>query len=129
MSSVSWSNIDVPRIGTAGFAALGLTVGIRALYRPRAFAETFGLPQSKAAPHNPFITVVGARNIAGGLALFTFCYLDNKRAIGIQMICGLVTGVTDAVTCYQYGSRDAATGHAVMSILFGALGGYLISRD
>ena len=109
-------------------AATGIIVGLRSFTSPLATAESFGLPQSQtSSAFNGFIPAVGGRNVASGLGMFALAYQRNWKAIGTLMCCGVVTAFTDAITCYRYGTREAAQGHCVASLLSLGLGVWFIS--
>lgn len=108
-------------------ATTGVTVGLRSFSSPNAAAETFGLPRPQfSSADNAFIYAVGGRNVSSGLTIFAFAYQRNWNAIGTVMLCGVVTGLTDAIVCWRHGSRDAAIGHTVTSALFGSLGAWFV---
>lgn len=127
MASSTLGNLQLGRIGTAGFALLSVATGVQALLNPAGFATTFGLPTNGQTSLNPYVSVMAGRNLAGGLTLLAFSYYNDRRAMGSFMVAGLATGLTDAVICYNHGTQDAAYGHAIMSVLFGSLGSYFLS--
>lgn len=73
---------------------------------------------------NPFIPVVGVRNIALGLSILVFALLDEAHATGILLLCNLVSMAGDTVLCRRQGTRGSESSHLVATLLFAGLGGY-----
>ena len=50
-------------------------------------------------------------------------YLGQRKAVGVSLMCGVVTCMTDAWICKRYGATEGkAVGHAVMGVIVGLLG-------
>ena len=133
---------------TATLVGLAATAaGFRSILNPRSFAQSFGLPQpdpqprpqgqdQEANPHlksatgsNPFIPVVGVRNIATGLSILAFSLQNKARTTGMVLLCNLAAMVGDTVICYRLGTRGSETSHLVASMVFALLGGYMALQE
>ncbi|KAK7902357.1 hypothetical protein LTR67_002002 [Exophiala xenobiotica] len=78
---------------------------------------------------NPFIPVVGVRNIALGLSILAFNLLNDTRTTGVLLLCNLVSMAGDTVICHRQGSKGSAVSHLVASLVFAGLGGYMVLRE
>ena len=109
---------------TSLMALLSLSGGFYGLSNPLAFSSTLGITVTDASsPALPFVSFIGARNLASGIANLVLLSTGHYRAVGIGMMCGVVTCWADAWVCSQYGAEEGkAVGHAVMGVLAGALG-------
>ncbi|KIW13583.1 hypothetical protein PV08_08772 [Exophiala spinifera] len=89
-----------------------------------AYCET----TTTATSHDtdPFIPVVGVRNIALGLSILVFAGLNEAHATGILLLCNLVSMAGDTILCRRKGKRGSEMSHLVATLLFAWLGGYNI---
>ena len=133
---------------TATLVGIAATLaGFRSILSPKSFAQSFGLPQSDPQPRlqgqdqevrsqsksldssNPFIPVVGVRNIATGLSILTFSLQNKSQTTGTVLLCNLAAMVGDTVICYRLGARGSETSHLVASMVFALLGGYMALQE
>lgn len=90
-------------------------------------------PQAQVTTLNPFIPVVGVRNIATGLSLLAFSLTNDPSTIGILLLCNLVSMLGDTLICYRYRAWDAdatkgpdgVKAHLITSLVVGFLGSYM----
>ena len=104
---------------------LALSGGIYSLVDPPAFgAGTLGIPVSTVTSSAlPFVSLAGSRNISSGITTLTMLYLGQRKAVGVSLMCGVVTCMTDAWICSRYEPGGGkAIGHAVMGVIAGLLG-------
>ncbi|KAJ9644275.1 hypothetical protein H2204_001626 [Knufia peltigerae] len=73
---------------------------------------------------NPFVPVVGVRNIALGLSILAFTVLDEVHATGVLLLCNLVSMAGDTVLCHRRGTQGSESSHLVATLLFAGLGSY-----
>jgi hypothetical protein len=103
---------------------LALSGGIYGLTNPLAFSPVLGIPV--ASPYSltlPFISFTAARNLGSGITMLTLLAAGQRKAVGLCMMCGVVTAISDAWICAKFGAtKGKARGHAVMGVLAGALG-------
>ena len=112
-----------PLSSVMGILALG--GGIYSIVDPQAFGASLGIPVSTSASSSvlPFVSFVGARNLGSGTTILTLLYLGQRKAVGVSLMCGVVTCMTDAWICSRYKAAEGkALGHAVMGVLAGLLG-------
>ncbi|KAE9371760.1 hypothetical protein N431DRAFT_545911 [Stipitochalara longipes BDJ] len=126
----SYLNRILPPLSSIiGLLAIG--GGIQSLLNPLAFSSTLGIPLSTTSSSTsesiPFISLIGARNLSSGLTVLPLLYVEQRKAVGILFMCGVVTAVLDAWICAKYGgSEGKAVGHAVMGLAFGAVGAGMV---
>ena len=103
---------------------LALSGGIYSIVDPRAFSATLGIPVSASTSSAlPFVSFAGARNLSTGITTLTMLYLGQKKAVGVSLMCGVVTCMMDAWICSRYEAAEGkAMGHAVMGVVVGLLG-------
>ena len=105
---------------------LALSGGIYSLVDPPAFgAATLGIPISTSTSSSaiPFVSFAGSRNIGSGITTLALLYLGQRKAVGVSLMCGVVTCLTDAWICSRYEPGEGkAIGHAVMGVIAGLLG-------
>ncbi|KAK4942658.1 hypothetical protein LTR10_017606 [Elasticomyces elasticus] len=135
---------------------MAVAAGARGILKPNDFAASFGLPSTKspawmnqngsesmsekdterpATPastsesqsENPFIAVVGVRNIALGLSLLVFTLMRNTHATGVLLLCNQVSMIGDTITCQRKGTPGSSTHHIVAGVVFALLGGYMVA--
>ncbi|KAI1615360.1 hypothetical protein EDD36DRAFT_462876 [Exophiala viscosa] len=133
---------------------MATAAGVRGILKPNDFATSFGLPSTRspawlsqhgsdstsekdterpATPtstsetqsENPFIAVVGVRNIALGLSLLVFTLLRNKQTTGILLLCNQVSMIGDTIITQRKGTPGSSTHHIVAGVVFALLGGYM----
>ena len=109
---------------TTLMALLGISTGIYGLTSPLSYSTALGISiTDPSSPALPFISFIGARNLASGIGGLALLSTGHRRAAGLTMMCGVVTCWADAWVCAQYGPEEGkAVGHAVMGVLAGALG-------
>lgn len=100
------SSLSVAQGSAVVLGALSLMGGINAVVSPAKFPTGFGFapssPHTRSAASNPFVYVLGGRQIAGGLALLTCAYFELDKAIGITMMTGFVAGLVDGHALWTY---------------------------
>lgn len=101
-----------------GILALG--GGVQSIVNPQAFGETIGVPVP--TPVSPFVSFTGARNLWSGLSILMLLYTGQRKAVGTILMCGVVTGMTDAWICFQNNAEGKTVGHAAMGVFLGLLG-------
>ena len=105
-------------------AVLSLSGGIYGLLRPYAWASAaFGVSPSSipSIAEEAYASFAAARNLGSGITLAGLVVLGNKKAVGVFLMSGVVTALTDSWICTKLGG-EKALGHAVMGLLIAAWG-------
>ena len=104
---------------------LALSGGIYSIVDPQTFSASLGIPVSASSSSSvlPFVSFAGARNISSGATILTMLYLGQRKAVGVALMCGVVTCMADAWICVRYKATEGkAMGHAFMGVVAGLLG-------
>lgn len=123
--------------------------GIRGLSNPAGWLQGFGLPvlqssgttrdQTEASQsersnsedvhdaQRALVEALATRNIQNGVLILTFaCFLRDRRALGIAVLAGLITTISDTLVTWRYGARNAVLGHLVGVANCAGIGGGLL---
>lgn len=84
---------------------------------------------SSTSNGNPFIPLVGVRNVSAGLSLLLFSLHQNRRFAGVLLLCNLVSMAGDTIICHSTGTSKSVNVHLLASLVAGALGGYMVLRE
>ncbi|KAI9815529.1 MAG: hypothetical protein M1827_002663 [Pycnora praestabilis] len=99
---------------------------IQSIVDPVAYSTTYGIPINTAT--SDYVPVLGARELALGLAIGTFMFRGEKRAAGVVLCTALVAGLLDAWFISRHAGRmtGAAWSHVVGNGLAAAAGAWLM---
>lgn len=117
-----------------------LTVfGLGGLANPVEWSKAYGLPvrtakstdteEARKTEQNQLalVSAIAARNTANGvLTLALACYARDRRALGIAVLCNVVTTLADTVLVRWYGAQDMVFGHVVGIVNSIGIGGALL---
>ncbi|MCJ1297678.1 hypothetical protein MMC08_000466 [Hypocenomyce scalaris] len=122
--------MDTPTAKTLTGYLLSLVLcagSIRAILDPVAQSHVYGIPATSAAA-SAYVTAMGARTLAIGLAVGTFVYRGERRAAGTVLCLALVVGAVDTwATWRSVGGWNAAVwSHVVGDGLFVVAGRWLM---
>jgi hypothetical protein len=112
MQFIDWHNFFFWPAPLAGIALLAL--GTMAIFVPTLGGRAFGLPNH---PAHPFIPVVGARDVALGLAILGLCAYGEIVPLAIVILSLVVVALADAVVVFREGTKAVVPVH-----LAGAIG-------
>ena len=131
------------------FASSALVTGAQAIVDPVGFARGFGLPlitatevdksqstllshsyPSNGNPTTSYVSLMGVRQLATGLTLFTFAYQGKWTEMAtILSILGIVVAGTDGFYLSRSGDRNRGIFHALPGALISLLAGATILAD
>lgn len=101
-------------------------VGVRAVVAPTTAATGFGIPIGEG-DGLAFVQAFGARNI--GLSLFAVLaiVLDQRRSVGVLLLCGVVIALIDAYIVSQHlGFASPIARHSIIAAVLAVLGGLVL---
>ncbi len=73
-------------------------------------------------PSIRFVPIFGGRNLAIALAMFSFYWQRNSKALGTLLICCIVSATVDIVVTNHVGIAETAWIHVIGAGVLGVLG-------
>lgn len=112
------------------FATSAIITGVQSIVAPVSFSNFFGLPVEKrrkltsasaapspaheSVPNISYVSLMGIRQLATGITLFTFAYQGKWQEVAtVLCILGSVVATTDGFYLYRSGAKRQGIWHAV----------------
>ena len=113
-----------------GFTCLICTLGARSILSPIPASRTFGIPMQPATDKWQYVSVMGVRSFAFGIAVGALIYRGERKAAGVVMSTAALVGSVDAWAVRNAAGRwtQDAWGHIVGDGAF-ALGGLWLAME
>ena len=112
------------------FTTLICSLGARSILSPIPASRTFGIPMHPATDKWQYVSVMGVRSFAFGVAVGALMYRGERKAAGVVMSTAALVGSVDAWAVSSAAGRWTrdAWGHVVGDGAF-ALGGLWLAME
>ncbi|KAI9722310.1 MAG: hypothetical protein M1812_001782 [Candelaria pacifica] len=119
---------DTIKLYTASLLSFAIiSLGTRAILSPIPASKVYGVPATNTIT-SAYVPVMGARNVAIGLAASMFILRGDIKGAGTVFSTALLVGAVDSWVCYKHWGRANRDvwGHLVGDGIFGGVGLWLM---
>lgn len=108
-------------------SAILCTAGARSIIEPIKQSRVYGVPVNKTTDKWQYVPVMGARNIALGIAAGTLMFNEGRVPAGVVLSTAALVGPVDVWACWNSAGKmsSEAWGHVFGDGMFAAAGLWL----